>query len=269
MILDEIIAHKRVEVAQRKTARPADALEALGSARAPSTEGRFARALRADGISVIAEIKRKSPSGGELRPGASAADLARVYAENGAAALSVLTDMRYFGGTDADLVSARDTSGLPVLRKDFVIDPYQIDEAAALGADAVLLIVRSLTDRELRDFLQRATRRGLDALVETHSADEVRRALDADARIIGVNNRDLDTLVTDVSLARRLRTLVPADRVFVAESGLSRPDQLAVLGETGVDAVLIGETLLRAVDPGAALSAFVAATTPARARSRA
>jgi indole-3-glycerol phosphate synthase len=208
-------------------------------------------------VSVIAEIKRKSPSGGVLRPDASAADLAALYAANGAAALSVLTDFAYFGGTDADLVEAQQASGLPALRKDFVIDAYQIYEARALGATAVLLIVRSLADHELRDFLALADTLGLDALVETHSTDEVRRALDAGARIVGINNRDLDTLVTDPSLSLRLRPLIPPDVLCVAESGMREPAQVRELAQARVDAVLIGETLVKAPDSGAALRAFV------------
>jgi indole-3-glycerol phosphate synthase len=259
VILDEILAHKRQEVAERQAARPLAALEAAVAALPTALAGRFRDALRQPGVSFIAEIKRKSPSGGELRPGASAADLAQMYAAHGAAALSVLTDLRYFGGTDADLVSARETSGLPALRKDFVVDPYQLYEARLIGADAILLIVRSLSDTELRTLLALSEQLGLDALVEAHSADEVKRALEVGARTVGVNNRDLDTLVTDVTLAPRLRPLVPAECVFVAESGISQPDQITALREAGVDAVLIGETLVRAPDPGARLRDFVAA----------
>jgi indole-3-glycerol phosphate synthase len=255
VILDEILARKRVEVAERRASRPTLA----GGVRRPRA---FSAALRQpDGLSIIAEFKRRSPSGGLIRPDATPAALARTYAASGAAALSVLTDAHYFGGSDADLVEAGGASALPVLRKDFVVDPYQIHEARSLGADAVLLIVRALSDADLRAFLELSRELELDALVETHSADEVRRALDAGARVIGVNNRDLDTLVTDVSLAPRLRPLVPADRVFVAESGVSGPDQMAALAEAGVDAVLIGEALLRADDPGARLRALVAAGT--------
>jgi indole-3-glycerol phosphate synthase len=212
-------------------------------------------------LSVIAEFKRRSPSGGLIRPDATPAEIAHLYAAGGAAALSVLTDAPYFGGSDADLVEARGASTLPVLRKDFVIDPYQIHEARSIGADAVLLIVRALSNSDLRAFLELSRDLELDALVETHSADEVRRALDAGARLIGVNNRDLDTLVTDVSLALRLRALVPADCVFVAESGVSAPEQMAALADAGVDAVLIGEALLRADDPGARLRELLAAGT--------
>lgn len=213
-------------------------------------------------MSFIAEIKRKSPSGGELRPDLSPADLARVYAAGGAVALSVLTDQRYFGGADADLTAAQRASGLPTLRKDFVIDPYQILEARELGAEAVLLIVRALPDPLLRELLNLTHQCGMEALVETHSAAEVERALAAGARIVGVNNRDLDTLTTDVSLAPRLRARVPATCVFVAESGIARPADVAVLRDAGVDAVLVGESLLRAEDPGAKLRTLVAAGTP-------
>ncbi len=257
MILDEILTAKRREVAERKQRRPLAELDAAVSAM-PPTRG-FERALRRPGVSAIAEIKRKSPSGGELRPGASAEELARAYAANGAAALSVLTDFVYFGGTDTDLRQARAESGLPVLRKDFVVDPYQLYEARALGADAVLLIVRALEQAELASLLALADRLGLDALVETHSEEELRRALDAGARIVGVNNRDLDTLITDPTLALRLRSLVPPNVTFVAESGIRGPDEVRALAAAGVDAALIGESLVRAEDPGARLWEYVAA----------
>jgi indole-3-glycerol phosphate synthase len=262
VILDAILARKRVEVAEHQARRPLRALQA-DAANAPSVRS-FADALRQPGVRVIAEIKRKSPSGGELRPGASASDLASTYAANGAAALSVLTDNAYFGGTDADLVGARAASDLPVLRKDFVVDPFQLYEARAIGADAVLLIVRALSNSELADFLALAHDLGLAAVVETHSADEVQRALAAGARIVGVNNRDLDTLVTDPSLALRLRALVPAERIYVAESGVSAPEQITALRDVGADAVLIGEALVRSADPGAILRALVAAGSPER-----
>jgi indole-3-glycerol phosphate synthase len=204
-----------------------------------------------------------------LRPDASAADVARLYATHGAAALSVLTDEKYFGGYDTDLQQARAASNLPALRKDFVVDPYQLHEARALGADAILLIVRTLSDAELRDYLALAGSLGLDALVETHSEAEVDRALAAGAAIVGVNNRDLDTLVTDVSLCLTLRATVPSDCVFVAESGISQPEHMRALADAGVDAVLIGEALIRAPDPGTRLAELLAAgaTTSSGARS--
>jgi indole-3-glycerol phosphate synthase len=265
MILDEILSHKRAEVAERQQRRPLGELEV--DAPKSSAHGRFTRALRQPGVSIIAEIKRRSPSGGSLRPELEVADLACTYALNGAVALSVLTDERYFGGTDADLVEARTASGLPTLRKDFVVDAYQLYEAASLGADAVLLIVRALTDRELAQFLALSAEIGLDVLVETHSADEVKRAIGAGASIIGVNNRDLDTLTTDVTLAQRLRSLVPPACLFVAESGVNSVEQIRTLRDVHADAVLIGESLLRAAAPGAALAKLVAAGQSVEARA--
>ena len=253
MILDEILAHKRREIKDRR-ARPLPAR--------PADSRSFVAALRQPGVSVIAEFKRRSPSGGEIRPGASPSVVAAMYAANGAVALSVLTDERFFGGDDTDLVAARAATALPVLRKDFIVDEFQLDEAHAIGGDAVLLIVRALTDKELKSFLEVTVGLGLDALVEAHSGDEVRRALDAGATIIGVNNRDLDTLVTDVNLAPRLRPLVPPTCVFVAESGVSSPEQIVTLREVSADAVLVGESLLRMPDPGAKLRALVAAGAP-------
>jgi indole-3-glycerol phosphate synthase len=157
----------------------------------------------------------------------------------------VLTDGRYFGGSDDDLIEARAACEVPVLRKDFVVDPYQVYEARSLGADAVLLIVRALSDAQLAELLALTHDLGLDALVETHSADEIQRALQAGAQIVGVNNRDLDTLVTDPTLALRLRSQVPPEHVYVAESGVSDPDQIAALREANADAVLIGEAPVR------------------------
>jgi len=250
VILDEILANKGQEVAARRHFVEVSALP-------PPRD--FSAALRQPGVSVIAEFKRRSPSGGVIRPDATPGEIGRVYAEHGAAAMSVLTDERFFGGTDSDLRDARSASGLPVLRKDFVIDPFQVYEARAIGADALLLIVRALEDPVLRSLLELTHDLGMAALVETHSEEEVRRAVDAGAEIVGVNNRDLDTLVTDVTLAPRLRPLVPTSCVFVAESGISTPEHMRVLAESGVDAVLIGESLLRATDPGARLAELAAA----------
>jgi indole-3-glycerol phosphate synthase len=256
MILDEILSAKTAEVARRRAARPLAKLERL-VADAPEPRP-FAAALRAPGVAIIAEIKRRSPSGGELRPGASASGLARVYAAHGAAALSVLTDGPFFGGSDQDLRDARAASGLPALRKDFVVDAYQLYEARVLRADAILLIVRALDQPHLERLTRLADELRLAAVVEAHSAEEVRRALSAGAAIVGVNNRDLDRLVTDPTLALRLRDLVPDDRLFVAESGVSEPDQLRTLVAARADAVLIGEALVRAPDPGARLASLVA-----------
>jgi len=258
VILDAILDTKRREIAERQRQRPLRVLEAELARAAPVRA--FERALRRDdGVAVIAEIKRKSPSGGELRPGASAADVAAMYAAGGAAAISVLTDATYFGGSDDDLHAARAASGLPVLRKDFVFDEYQVYEARAIGADAVLLIVRALSRTALAALLARTHELGMAALVEAHTADEVDQALAAGARVVGVNNRDLDSLVTDPSLALRLRPRVPTHCVYVAESGVSEPEQIALLRDAGADAVLIGEALVRALDPGVKLRKLVSA----------
>lgn len=259
MILDAILEHKRHELEDRKQRRPLSQLQSeLERHHDPPRP--FADALRqAAGVSIIAEIKRKSPSGGDLRPDLSAAELASLYANNGAAALSVLTDYHYFGGEDSDLITARESSGLPALRKDFVVDEYQVYEARCLGADAVLLIVRTLDSHALSRLLSIADQLGMAALVETHSQQELSRTLDAGATLIGVNNRDLDTLITDPSLALQLRPLVPPECVYVAESGISSPEQIAALAEADVDAVLIGESLLRSSDPAAKLRELAAA----------
>jgi indole-3-glycerol phosphate synthase len=260
VILDAILANTRRELEERRRGTPLAEVERQ-AASAPEPLP-FMAALQQPGLSIIAEVKRRSPSGGEIRPGASAADLATMYARGGAAALSVLTDYRYFGGSASDLRAAKEAAGLPTLRKDFIVDPYQIYESRAIGADALLLIVRALSPAELRDLLASTQELGMAALVETHSSAEVQQALEAGARIVGANNRDLDTLVTDVSLAPRLRPLVPRHTLFVAESGISQPEQIAALAAADVDAVLIGESLLRSDDPLARLRSLVAAGAP-------
>lgn len=215
--------------------------------------GRFAAALRrADRIAVIAEVKRASPSEGPIRPGADPADLARALAA--ADALSVLTEPTRFAGSLADLAQVRSAVSLPILRKDFLVDPVQVDEAAAAGADAVLLILRMLPDAESRAMLVRAQALGLDVLAETHTDGEARRALDLGARIIGVNARDLDTLQVDLPRALALLSSVPASALRVIESGLSRAEDLRRAREAGADAALVGTALMRAADPAQALA---------------
>jgi indole-3-glycerol phosphate synthase len=250
-VLDRILERKRVEVAElRRTTGEAELAARVRDA-AP-TRG-FARAVR-DGARprVIAEFKRASPSKGEIRPGADPAQIARVYADAGAAALSVLTDRDFFRGCLDDLEKARGACGLPVLRKDFTIDPLQVLEARAAGADAVLLIVAALSDADLRDLLACAREVGLDALVEVHTADELARALAVGAELVGINNRDLHSFKTDVSVTR---ALLPAarGRTVISESGLDSAGVVAALESEGVHAFLIGEALMREPDPGAAL----------------
>lgn len=251
MILDRILAETRAAVARAQIERPRRALEKAAAA-SPAPRS-FAAALRKKPIACIAEHKRRSPSAGWIRQGADAGDIARRYADAGAAAISVLTDEPFFGGALEDLRRVREAVDLPLLRKDFTVDAYQIVEARAAGADAVLLIVAALRDDELGELLREADRVGLDALVEAHDGNEVRRALAAGARIVGVNHRDLRTFEMDTTLATRLRPDIPADRVLVAESGIRTAADVARLRQAGVDAILVGETLMRAPDPGAAL----------------
>lgn len=248
MILDEIIAWKREEVAERRQRVSLESLRQAAELAPPCRD--FAGALRRPGITLIAEFKRRSPSRGDILPGGDPAEMAQIYGDAGAGALSVLTDARYFGGSMDDLARARQAVLLPCLRKEFVIDPYQVYEARAGGADAVLLIVRVLEDETLRELLEIARELGMAALVETHSAGEVRRAVEAGAEIIGINNRDLDTLSMDLETTTRLRPLVPGHVLLVSESGIRTREDVQRLEDGGVDAVLVGESLLVSGDPG-------------------
>jgi len=248
--LTPILAAKRDHIARQKQAVSQVEIERLAQTM-PSPRG-FAVALRraADtgGFALIAEMKRRSPSGGEIRPGFDPAAIARDYQAGGAACLSVLTDAPYFGGLDADLTAAREAATLPILRKDFLIDPYQIAESRALGADCILLIVAALDDRLLRTMAAGAAWLGMDALVEVHDQAELDRALALDATLIGINNRDLTRLKTDLSTFERLAPSVPRDRLVVAESGLRSTDDLRRMVKAGAHAFLVGESLLRESD---------------------
>ena len=256
MILDDILARTRADLAARKLAQPIAPLEAAAAARPMARS--LARALRQPGrITCIAEFKRRSPSAGWIAEGADPARVARAYAAGGAQALSVLTDGPFFGGGLPDLDVARAACHLPVLRKDFIVDRYQLVEARAAGADAILLIVGALSDTELAALLADAGDLGLEALVEAHDADEARRAVAAGAVTVGINNRDLRSFTVDRELACRLRSQVPADRIVVAESGIRDSADVARLRDAGIDAMLVGETLMRAPDPATALRALV------------
>lgn len=245
--LDRILEHKRGEVAALP---PVDAEH-------PDEPRGFADALAAPGLGVIAEIKRRSPSKGELAPNLDPAELARSYERGGARALSVLTDSEFFGGSNDDLRRARAATGLPVLRKDFIVDARQVDESVALGADAILLIVRALDDATLRSLYERARAHDLDVLVEVHDAAELDRALALDEATIGINNRDLATFHTDIDHGIALRERIPDGRVVVAESGISSAEQMGRLRRARFDAALIGESLVRAVDPVALLGEMI------------
>lgn len=250
-ILDRIVASKREEVARLR--EWAGAVES-GLDGAPPVRDLTEALGGGDEVSVMAEVKRRSPGAGEIRPGLNPAGLARMYEENGAAAISVLTDREYFGGSLDDLRAVRDRVEVPVLRKDFVVDPLQVAEARGAGADAVLLIVRILDDPTMEALLERTHELGMAALVEVHDERELERALAAGARVLGVNNRDLDTFETRLEVTLGLADRVPADVVLISESGIGSPDDVSRLGDAGADAVLVGESLLREADPGRAVA---------------
>ncbi|MGH7554309.1 MAG: indole-3-glycerol phosphate synthase TrpC [Longimicrobiales bacterium] len=251
-VLDRILATKAAEVAalapRRRELR--EVAESAVKARP------FAETLRGEVVRVIAEFKRRSPSAGAIATSVDPVDVARAYEAAGASALSVLTDATYFGGSLEDLRQARSATRLPVLRKDFVSDALQIWEARAAGADAVLLIVRMLDDARLREFLALAAELEFAALVEVHDAVELERALAVGAGIIGINNRDLSSFRTDLAVSLSLAHRVPGEVRLVAESGIVSGDDVRRLGEAGVDAVLVGENLMRAPDIRGALGAL-------------
>jgi indole-3-glycerol phosphate synthase len=206
------------------------------------------------GLGVIGEVKRRSPSRGVLAAGLDPVRQARIYEQAGAAAVSVLTEPDHFGGSNQDLMMVAEAVDIPVLRKDFTLDPAQIWEAAQIGADAVLLIVAILSDRQLAELLETARRARLAALVEVHNAEEARRAIGADAHIVGVNNRDLRTFTVDLGTSVRLAPLLEDVEIRIAESGIHDARQAGQMAEVGYDAVLVGEALVRADDPGLLVS---------------
>ena len=254
-MLSEIVAHHRARAADDP--RPLDALLAEATAAGPARP--FADSLRAPGLSVIAEVKRRSPSKGAIAPNLDPSVLGNAYAEGGAACLSVLTDQQYFGGSLDDLVAARQASGLPVLRKDFTVSAHDVCEARLAGADAVLLIVAALSDAELTEFGALASDLGMAALVEAHDESEVERALACGAHIVGVNQRDLRTFAVEPQRAARLIGSIPGEVVKVAESGISGPDDARRATDAGYDAVLVGEYLVTSADPAAAIRGLVGA----------
>jgi indole-3-glycerol phosphate synthase len=250
-ILDEIVAHKRAEVAARKAARPTLELPPTPLPRA--APGRFKAALAGPGLAIIAEIKGASPSAGTIRSDFDPVAVARAYEAGGAAALSVLTDAKYFGGSWEVLATVCRATHLPVLCKEFIIDPYQIDEGVVAGASAVLLIASILSIAQVYALLDHAHRRGLDALVEVHNTAEAAFAVAAGADVIGINNRDLRTLRVDLETTLRLRPRIPPGVVVVSESGLETREQVVTVERAGVHAVLIGRSLMASADPTAKL----------------
>lgn len=253
--LDEVVARTRADVHARRAEVP---LEVLQQQLPPAPRARpFSEALIQEGISLIAEMKRSSPSKGPIRPGATVADIVRAYEAAGASACSVLTEPHWFGGELDDLRAARAACDLPLLRKDFIVDPYQLVEARLAGADAVLLIVAALDPDELSSLHDQAGQIGLDCLVEVHDEGEMQTALECGVEIIGVNNRNLKTLEVDPDTALRLLVDAPAGTIVVAESGITTRDDVQRLEEAGVDAILVGEALMREDDPGAAVHALL------------
>jgi indole-3-glycerol phosphate synthase len=264
-VLDEILATKRDEVTVLHRPQTRDLLQRAALDAPPPRD--FAGALRrADGrVAVIAEIKRRSPSKGDLAPDLDPAVTAKDYERGGASALSVLTDQLWFGGTVADLQAAREAVGIPVLRKDFTIDEVQVYEARAMGADAILLILAALSDDDLvRDLQDLAGSLGLAVVVEAHTVDEVDRAVALEAGIVGVNARDLGTFAEHLDEVAGTTGRIPSETIAVAESAIRAPEDAARMAASGFDAVLVGEALVRAPDPAALAAALGSA--PVRPR---
>jgi indole-3-glycerol phosphate synthase len=254
-ILHRILDRKRIEVAERAEATPLAEVEKAAKAAKPARgfHASLVKRIKAGDAAVIAEVKKASPSKGVIRPDFSPADIARSYERGGAAALSVLTDVDFFHGSDDYLREARAASALPVLRKDFTVDPYQVFESRALGADCILLIVAALDDAQLRELCQLGAKVGLDVLVEVHDGEELERALKLPTPLIGINNRNLHTFAVSLDTTLDLIPAVPEDRLLVTESGIRTEDDVMMLRAEGVHAFLVGETFMRAEDPGAEL----------------
>lgn len=259
-ILEEIAEKRKIDIAARKERIPFDQMKTKAEAMAAKEKAEngkflfpFQKSISGVGIHFICEVKKASPSKGIIVKDFPYLEIAREYEQAGASALSVLTEPEYFLGRDAYLQEIAEAVSLPVLRKDFTVDAYQIYEAKLLGASAVLLICSLLKDKELKKFLQIARSIGLSALVETHDQEEIKRALEAGAEIIGVNNRDLKTFQVDVNHSIKLRKLVPDNILFVSESGIKTSEDIKQLRENGTNGVLIGETLMRSRDKRAVL----------------
>lgn len=250
MMLERIVAAKRDEVDKRKRETP---LSALAERIAGMPPARDFRGAIGGACAVIAEVKRRSPSRGLLREDLDPAEVARAYEAHGAAAVSVLTDASFFGGSEADLAAVRKSVSLPVLRKEFVLDPWQVHETRAIGGDALLLIAAILSEGQLREYRELAATLGLAVMVEVHDRRELETALASGAEIVGINNRDLKTFTTDIATSLLLAPLIPADRIAVSESGIRTREEIELLMQAGIRAFLIGETLITAPDIGAAL----------------
>ena len=245
MILDEIVEKTKVRLEENKKKLPLEELHKQALSMSADTGFPFEKALKAQGLSFICEVKKASPSKGLIAPYVA---IAEEYEKAGANAISVLTEPYFFQGSDSYLQQISERVSIPLLRKDFTIDPYMIYEAKVIGASAILLICAILTDEQLKSYLQLADSLGLSALVEAHDEAEVQRALSAGARIIGVNNRNLKDFTVDIQNSIRLRKLIPKEIVFVSESGMKTPEDIKRLRDNETDAVLIGETFMRSPD---------------------
>lgn len=265
-VLDDIIAGVREDLEERRAQLPLSQLQELAAARPAALDA--LAALHEPGLRVIAEVKRRSPSKGQLAEISDPAALAAQYAQGGAAVISVLTEQRRFAGSLADLDAVRTAVTIPVLRKDFTVDAYQIWEARAHGADLVLLIVAALSDAQLREFLSLTEQLGMQALIETHTAEEIQRALALGAKIIGVNVRDLKTLEVDNAVFAALAGAIPPGTVLVAESGVKTADDVADYASNGATAVLVGEALVNSDSPAATIAQFHAAAAAVQAPAR-
>lgn len=256
-ILEQICADKRIEIEARKQELSFAALEAL----VPETIARpdFVHALRSAPMGLIAEVKRRSPSAGAIREPFDSIEIARSYEANGAQAISCLMDHKYFGGGADDFSAVRGAVQLPMLYKEFVVDPWQIVHAKVMGASAVLLIAGVLADADLIAFMQQVRSLGLAALVEVHDREEMKRAIDCGADCIGMNNRNLKTFVTSLETTVELVAMAPAAATLVSESGIKTPADVVLLKKIGVHAVLVGESLLRELDPGFAAKHLMSA----------
>ena len=268
-VLGKICADKKIELERRKVARPRTELERAARSASPPRgfAKRLGEAVAAGGYGLIAEIKRASPSKGLIRADFDPPALARAYAKGGATCLSVLTDEPYFQGRDEDLVAARSAVPLPVLRKDFILDPYQVIEARALGADCILLIMAALGDADAETLARLAIEWGMDVLAEAHDSEELDRAARLPCQLIGINNRDLKTLRVDIATTEALAPRVPAGRTIVCESGLQSPSDLARMARVGVRCFLVGEALMGQENVEAATRSLLSkpATRPRRA----
>ncbi len=256
MILDDIVADKREELAELKRLVPLVELKAESRDKEPTRD--FKGALTKDGVRIITEVKKASPSKGLIRADFDPVAIASIYEEYGAAAISVLTEKKYFQGDLKYLTDVKDAVSIPVLRKDFIFDPYQLFEARVAGADAILLIAAVLGRSELTDLLGQAGELGLSVLVESHSSDELQKTVGAGAEIVGINNRDLNTFKTDIATTEELVKEIPDGKVIVSESGINTAEDIRRLTDSGADAFLIGEALMREADIGKKLAGLLA-----------